>query len=44
MDKLIELQNVKKSYVVGEQKFNALDGVDLTINTGELVLLLVLQY
>ena len=40
MDKLIELQNVKKSYVVGEQKFNALDGVDLTINTGELVVIL----
>lgn len=40
MDKLIELQNVKKTYVVGEQQFNALDGVDLSINNGELVVIL----
>ena len=36
----IELKNVKKTYIVGEQKFNALDGVDLSINQGELVVIL----
>jgi putative ABC transport system ATP-binding protein len=40
MNKLIELKNVKKTYVIGEQKFNALDGVDLTINQGEFVVIL----
>ena len=40
MKKIIELKNVKKTYIVGEQKFNALDGVDLTINQGELVVIL----
>lgn len=36
----IELKNVKKTYIVGEQKTNALDGVDLSINQGELVVIL----
>ncbi len=36
----IELKNVKKTYVVGEQQFNALDGVDLSIGKGELVVVL----
>jgi len=40
MNKLIELKNVKKTYVIGEQEFNALDGVDLTINQGEFVVIL----
>ena len=40
MKKLIELTNVKKTYVVGEQRFNALDGVDLTIDEGEFVVVL----
>ena len=40
MNKLIELKNVKKTYVVGEQKFNALDGIDLSINQGEFVVIL----
>ena len=40
MNKLIELKNVKKTYVIGEQKYNALDGVDLCINQGELVVIL----
>ncbi|MBE5959550.1 MAG: ABC transporter ATP-binding protein [Lachnospiraceae bacterium] len=40
MNGFIELKNVKKTYVVGEQKFNALDGVDLSINKGELVVVL----
>lgn len=36
----IKLKNVKKTYIVGEQKFNALDGVDLSINQGEFVVIL----
>ena len=40
MNGFIELKNVKKTYVVGEQKFNALDGIDLSINKGELVVVL----
>ena len=40
MKSFIELKNVKKIYNIGEQKFNALDGVDLNINKGELVVIL----
>ena len=40
MNSFIELKNVKKTYIVGEQKFNALDGVDLSINQGEFVVIL----
>ena len=40
MKSFIDLKNVKKTYIVGEQKFNALDGVDLNINAGELVVIL----
>ena len=40
MNNFIELKNVKKTYVVGEQKFNALDNVDLCIGQGELVVVL----
>ena len=40
MNSFIELNNVKKTYVIGEQKYNALDGVDLSINQGELVVIL----
>lgn len=40
MNSFIELKNVKKTYIVGEQKFNALDGVDLNINQGEFVVIL----
>ena len=40
MKKFIELKNVKKTYVVGEQKFNALDGVNLGIDRGEFVVIL----
>ena len=32
MKSFIELKNVKKTYVVGKQKFNALDGINLSIN------------
>ena len=40
MKSFIELKNVKKTYMVGDQKFNALDGVDLSINQGEFVVIL----
>ena len=40
MNSFIELKNVKKTYVVGEQKFNALDGINLSINQGEFVVIL----
>ena len=40
MQELISFKNVKKTYVVGDTKFNALDGVDLTINKGEFVVIL----
>ena len=40
MKNFIELKNVKKTYIVGEQKFNALNGIDLSINQGEFVVIL----
>lgn len=40
MKSFIELKNVKKTYIVGDQKFNALDGVNLNINQGEFVVIL----
>lgn len=40
MKDLIEFKNVKKSYSVGDKKFNALDGVDFTIKKGEFVVIL----
>ena len=40
MKSFIELKNVKKTYKIGEQEFNALDGVDLSINQGEFVVVL----
>ena len=35
MKSFIELKNIKKTYVIGDQKFNALDGVDLSIDQME---------
>lgn len=40
MKSFIELKDVKKTYIVGEKKFNALDGIDLSINRGEFVVIL----
>lgn len=36
----VELKDVKKTYNIGNQMFNALDGVDLNINQGEFVVIL----
>ena len=40
MKSFIELKNVKKTYNIGEQKYNALNGIDLSINQGEFVVIL----
>ena len=40
MEELIKFKNVKKTYCVGEKKFNALDGIDFSINKGEFVVIL----
>ena len=40
MEELIKFKNVKKSYIVGEKKFNAIDGVSFSINKGEFVVVL----
>ena len=40
MQSFIELKNVKKTYIIGKQNFNALDAVDLNINQGEFVVIL----
>ncbi len=40
MKSYIELKNVKKTYEIGNQKYNALDGIDLEINQGEFVVIL----
>ena len=40
MKSFIELKNVKKTYFVGDQEFNALDGINLNIEKGEFVVIL----
>lgn len=40
MNELIRLKKVKKTYETGEKSFNALDGVDFSINRGEFVVIL----
>lgn len=40
MENFIELKKVKKTYIIGQQEFNALDGIDLSIDKGELVVIL----
>lgn len=40
MNRLIEFKNVRKTYIVGEQKYNALDGINLSIDKGEFVVIL----
>lgn len=37
---IISLKDITKTYYVGEQKFNAIDDIDLEINRGELVVIL----
>ncbi len=40
MEEIIKFKNVKKTYCIGEKKFNALDGVTFNINKGEFVVIL----
>ena len=40
MEKIVELKNVSKVYKIGETSFNALDNIDLSINKGEMVVVL----
>lgn len=40
MKELIKFKNVKKSYSIGEKTFNALDGVNFSIDKGEFVVIL----
>lgn len=40
MEKIIELKNVSKVYKVGDNEFKALDNIDLSINKGEMVVVL----
>ena len=40
MEKIVELKNVSKTYKTGEKEFKALDSIDLSINKGELVVVL----
>lgn len=40
MEKIVELKNVSKTYKTGENEFKALENIDLSINKGELVVIL----
>lgn len=40
MEKIVELKNVSKIYKTGEKEFKALENVNLSINKGELVVIL----
>ena len=40
METLINMRGVRKAYTVGEQRVQALDGVDFTVRTGEMVAIL----
>lgn len=40
MDKIVEMKGVSKVYATGEQEFKAIDNIDLSINKGELVVVL----
>ena len=40
MEKIVELKNLSKVYKIGENEFRALDNIDLSINKGEMVVIL----
>ena len=42
MEKIVELKKVSKTYKIGEKEFKALDNIDLSINKGEFVDLMIL--
>ncbi len=40
MDKIVELKNVSKVYKIGDTEFKALDSIDLSLNKGEMIVIL----
>ena len=40
MEKIVEIKKLTKSYKVGENEFNALDNIDLSLNKGEFIVIL----
>ena len=40
MDKIVELKNVSKVYKIGDNEFKALDNIDLSLNKGEMIVIL----
>ena len=40
MHTLIEMKNIRKEYALGAQRVRALDGVDFTVDRGEMVAIL----
>lgn len=40
MEKIVELKNVSKVYKVGDNEFKALDNIDLSLNKGEMIVIL----
>ena len=40
MEKIVELKNVSKVYKIGENEFKAIDKIDLSLNKGEMIVIL----
>ena len=40
MEKIVELKNVSKVYNIGDNEFKALDNIDLSLNKGEMIVIL----
>ena len=40
MEKIVELKNVSKVYKIGDNEFKALNDIDLTLNKGEMIVIL----
>ena len=40
MEKIVELKNVSKVYKIGDNEFKALDSIDLSLNKGEMIVIL----
>lgn len=40
MEKIVELKNVSKVYKIGDNEFKALDNIDLSLNKGEMIVIL----
>ena len=40
MEKIVEFKNVSKVYKIGDNEFKALDNIDLSLNKGEMIVIL----